>query len=445
MSNISSRMPAIDSFADTSTSSRSGDPVGYLTCYLILLMGIPSALIFGPLGAAGTPANMLALGLMTWYLVMRLHPGFQLDTGHQPVRVAGLLFICTILCSYVSANLHTLSTLQQNGAERGILSTVGWVAILLLAADCINRADRLMSLISRIVIGGSAMAILGIIQFFTGLDATKYMQIPGLTFNYVATDLLSREGLNRPSATAAHPLEFAAVLLICLPLAIHQARFAPPILRKRRWSQVALIGVAIPMTVSRTAILGLVVCGIVLLPTWSRRHRRYAFAALLASIVAMFLVVPSLLSTFQTLIDQITAGSTSTLSRTNAISASAPFIAQHPWLGLGFGTFFPQDYFFTDDQYLNSLITNGALGLFSLIVLFITGWLMARSIRRSCTEPEIRDLAQSLAAAVAVDATCFATFDALSFSIAAGLTFLLLGCIGAAWRLYRPSISSGVH
>jgi hypothetical protein len=32
---------------------------------------------------------------------------------------------------------------------------------------------------------------------------------------------------------------------------------------------------------------------------------------------------------------------------------------------------------------------------------------------------------------------CFASFDALSFSIAAGLFFLLLGCVGAAWRLGR--------
>jgi hypothetical protein len=47
----------------------------------------------------------------------------------------------------------------------------------------------------------------------------------------------------------------------------------------------------------------------------------------------------------------------------------------------------------------------------------------------------VRDLMQSLAAAVAAAAVSFATFDALSFGIASGLTFLVLGCVGAAWRL----------
>jgi hypothetical protein len=38
---------------------------------------------------------------------------------------------------------------------------------------------------------------------------------------------------------------------------------------------------------------------------------------------------------------------------------------------------------------------------------------------------------------------CFASFDALSFSVAAGLFFLLLGCVGAAWRLGRTQQLAG--
>ena len=44
---------------------------------------------------------------------------------------------------------------------------------------------------------------------------------------------------------------------------------------------------------------------------------------------------------------------------------------------------------------------------------------------------------------IAVGAVCFASFDALSFSIAAGLFFLLLGCVGAAWRLGRAQQPAG--
>ncbi len=147
--------------------------------------------------------------------------------------------------------------------------------------------------------------------------------------------------------------------------------------------------------------------------------------------------VHGLLGTFVGLFSNQGAAQASTQSRTNAFSSAGPFIAQHPWFGRGFGTFLPQTYFFTDDQYLNSIIVTGVIGLLALLALFVTGWIIARSARRLAIDPEARDLAQCLAASIAVAAVSFATYDALSFTISAGLTFLLLGCTGAMWRLVR--------
>jgi O-antigen ligase len=112
-----------------------------------------------------------------------------------------------------------------------------------------------------------------------------------------------------------------------------------------------------------------------------------------------------------------------------------PFIAHHPWFGQGFQTFFPQTYFFVDNQYLTSLIETGVVGALALLTLFVTGWLTARSARLAAVDAQTRDLAQCLAASVAAAAVSFGTFDGLEFSIAPGLCFLLLGCVGAAWRL----------
>ena len=231
--------------------------------------------------------------------------------------------------------------------------------MLLVAADGIDRLDRLKVLLNRVSTATAGLALIGMAQFFTGVNYTKFIVIPGLTANQAPTDLIVRGGFNRAVATTAQPLEFAAVMVIAFPLALHQARFAPTGVRSRKWLKVAVIGAAIPMTVSRTAVVGLLVAAVVLLPTWSRRHRRYAYAALLAVGVALFVGVPQLLSTFATLLGQIFAGSSSTDSRTSAIGQSLPYISQHPWFGRGFGTFPPQVYFFTDDQYLNSLITVG--------------------------------------------------------------------------------------
>ena len=413
-----------------------------LSLYLFLLAAIPSSLVFAPLGAAGGPATLLAVALMIAYLPMRVHPGFSIDRGRQPVRVAGLFFLCSIVIAYAAANLHYLPKTEESGADRGIISAVGWLAVILVAADGIDRLDRLKVLLDRVSTATTGLALIGIAQFFTGVNYTKFIVIPGLTSIQSPTDLIVRGGFNRAVATTAQPLEFAAVMIIAFPLALHQARFAPSAVRSAKWLKVAVIGAAIPMTVSRTALVGLIVAGVVLLPTWTRRHRRYTYAVMLATGAALFVAVPQLLSTFATLMGQIFAGSSSTDSRTSAIGQALPYLAQHPWFGRGLGTFPPQIYFFTDDQYLNSLITVGAVGLCCLGALFITGWLIARSLRRRSTDAEIRDLAQCLAAAVAVAAACFGTFDVLSFASAAGLTFLIIGCTGAAWRLCQVKVAA---
>jgi lipopolysaccharide exporter len=410
------------------------DAVTLLTIYLVLVMGIPQALQFAPLGGVGAPNTIFAVVLFVVYMLAWFHPRSVLDRAHQPIRIAAVLWLCAILAAYVAATRHMLPQPEANGADRGVILACGLVGVLLLAADGVDSMDRLGTLLRRIVAGGTAMAILGMTQFFTGLDAANYIIIPGLTSQEPYTDLLGRGSFNRPSATAAHPLEFAAVLAICLPLAIHQARFAPPGKRKLRWAQVAVIAATMPMTVSRTAIVGLIVVGIVILPTWPKTSRRFAYLVIFGSIFVFEAVIPGLLGTIRGLFAGIATDS-SAQERTGAFSLAAPLISHHPLLGQGFGTLLPEYFFFTDDQYLNSLVETGFIGLLALITLLASGWFTARRVRSVTADGELRHLAQCLAASVAAAAVSFATFDALGFQIAAGLTFLVLGCVGAFWRL----------
>jgi O-antigen ligase len=192
------------------------------------------------------------------------------------------------------------------------------------------------------------------------------------------------------------------------------------------------------MTISRTAILGIIVTLIVLLPSWPRRERGMAYIVIIVSAVLLRAMVPGLLGTLGRLFAVI-GSDADTRSRTSAISASATFIAQHPWFGRGFGTFLPQIYRFLDNQWLGSLIESGIVGTLALLGLFATGWSLARRSRRASADPEARDLAQSVAAAVAVSAVLFGTFDALGFPMATGVVFLVLGCAGALWRLTRTN------
>ena len=104
---------------------------------------------------------MFAAILMGLYLVLWLRPSFGLDRGTQPIRVAAILFTCVIIASYISANRHAMPALQQNGVDRGLISIFGWLGVLLLAADGVNRSDRLRTLIRRIVLGVAVMAMIG--------------------------------------------------------------------------------------------------------------------------------------------------------------------------------------------------------------------------------------------------------------------------------------------
>jgi O-antigen ligase len=434
--------PSIERAPVSVTISRRADAVTLLSWYVLLLMVVPAWLVLGPLGAAGGPSTVFAALLCAWYLMAWLHPAFAPEKGRQPVRLAALGFACSILATYVSVNRIGMSTLEENGADRGIIFMAGWVGVLLFTADGIETLDRFRALLRRIVMAASFMSAIAITQFFAGINIANYVVIPGLV-NQLAdhTILLDRGGLNRPSATALDPIELAAVLAMCLPLAIHQARHAAPEVRLRRWLQVALIGATLPLTVSRTVVLAFAVICLVLLPTWPKRDRRFAYVAIAVAVVAVWVTKPSLAQTFRSLFLGISSDS-STASRTSAFSSAGQFIAQHPWLGHGFGTFFPQTFFFTDDQYLLTLIETGVIGLLALVVLFVTALSTARRARRLAVDPEIRDLAQCLAASVAAGAVAFATLDAFSFPVVSGLTFLLIGCVGAVWRLAQQREAS---
>ena len=406
-----------------------------LSCYTFALIIVPSALIVGAFGAAGRPAMLLAAAMLGWYLLVRQHPAIDIDRERQPVRVAAIGLCCAVLASYVSASRSAMSTPAVNAADRGLILLAGWLGVMLFAADGIDDSGRLAVLLRRIVWWATVMAAIGVAEFATGTDLTKYVTIPGLTQHLQVTDLMTRAGLVRANSTAAQPLEFSAVLTMTLPLAIHKARFAVGRWQRRRsWLQVALIGGTIPMAVSRSGLLGLVVIALLLIPTWPASQRRRAYLALLAVPAALWLVAPTLLGHFVTTFGQL-GTDTSTTSRASALSLAGSLIGAHPWLGRGLATFNPQQFFFVDDQFVTSMIETGVVGLLALVAVFVAAWYVTRGLRRTATDPATEDLARCLMASLAVAAVFFGTFDVLSFSIASGLFFLLVGCAGAAWRL----------
>lgn len=409
------------------------DSVAVLSLFLVLLIGIPAQLVFAPLGAAGTPAQMLAMGVLVWWVARRLAQ-LPARRAPQPVRRALLVFALALLGSYFAAATRPIDELELRAADRGLLSLCAWAGIVLATTDGIADRLRLDLLLRRLVTAVGALAALGVVQFFTGLDVARYLQIPGLVANTSYAEVLARADFRRPAGTATHPIEFGVVLAIVLPLALHYALHGES-KRWRRWLPVVLIATALPISISRSAIVGAVVVLVFLLPTWPVGLRRRAYVALVGLIGAVYLAVPGLLGTLRNLFTGLLGGGdSSTQSRTNSYTVAVHYIAERPILGRGVGTFLPS-YQILDNQYLITTIEAGLIGSLALFGLLFTGVLTARGIRRRSADPAARSLAQSLAAAIAVALVAFGTFDALSFPMAAGTTFFVLGCIGALWRL----------
>lgn len=412
------------------------DAVTLLSVYAFLLLLVPSHLVFSALGGNGTPAMVVGLvALALWCTASR--PKDDRSVRARPVRFAILVYITADIASYMLAMLHELDPAEVRSADRALLTLGAAAGIALSAADGIPTLERLETLLSRVVIFASICAGIAALQF-VGFDLTRHLYIPGLHATSTLGSDSTRASFNRVAGTARHPIELGATLAMVLPLALHFAFRAEGSARTWRWLCVGLLGLAIPMSLSRTAIVGVLVVVIVLLPTYPPVRQRAALVVGGVWTTVMWLGIPGLVGTLRNLFTN--AGSDASVTdRTARYSRIAGLFRHHVYIGRGLGTFIPERYFVLDNQYIATTLETGLIGLSALIFVMIVSFGCARGARRLLKDPVTRDLAQSLAAAAAVPLAVFATFDALSFPMVPGLMFLLLGCNGALWRIARQN------
>jgi O-antigen ligase len=410
------------------------DAVSILSIYLVLLFGIPSRLIVGPLGASGSPAAIFGLGALLWWSSARMVRQLGVARGLQPVRIAIGLLAGAVVISYVVASIHVTGAVEARGADRGLLNLMSWSGIAFVAADGIRSWDRLMVLLRRVVAGATCLAGAAVIEGSTHIALASMIRLPGLTTNSDVSHFLEARGsFHRAAATATHPIELGVVLALALPIALHFAVTE----RRARWKvAAAVIVLGAAMTVSRSAIIGLGVGFVIVAVTWPRHRQLRALALLPAALLSLQIMAPAFLQEFGHLFTQF-ASDASINGRTSDYSVVARYVSSAPVAGRGFGTFSATRYRVLDNQYLGTAIEVGILGLLALILLFAVAIFTARGARRRSLDVGRRDIAQGLAASATVAMVLFATFDAFSFPMASGMTFLVVGVIGAAWRLSR--------
>ena len=411
------------------------DATSLLTVYVVLLIAIPSKLVFAPLGGAGTPAQVVGVLGGVWYLWYRVQRPQSIDLGPQPVRAAFLMFAAALCASYIASMIRPISDGELSTADLGLVSIVGWVGVVLVANDGITSLDRMLALLRRVSAMGGALAALGIVQFVSGQALTDRIEIPGLTVNTVYFGVAVREGFTRPAGTAVHPIEFGVVLTAILPIALVCAMIMTNRSWVQRWYPVLAIAAAIPLSISRSAILGTIVSWAVLLPAWPKRARRWTYLAVGILGVAIFLTIPGFLSTLSGLFTGI-GNDASAGSRTGSYAIAWEFVQRSPLVGRGYSTFLPS-YWILDNQYLGLLIETGIIGLASYLFMLVTGFRTALRAAKAKRDPNLRQVGHAIAAAIAALAVCNTFYDLLAFPMSAGILFLILGLSGAFLRLVR--------
>lgn len=406
------------------------DAVTVLTIYILLLLCIPSDRKIDALGGAGSPATIFALVSLVWWCWDRIQrPRPRLQPTNQPLRGAAVLFLGSVFVSYGVSSTMALPVTEGSVADMGILRVVAFAGVLLVANDGIPSHERLLTLLRRCCLLAGFYASLGIAQFATGLSFVDRIPLPGLSQS-AGDGIDIRSGFVRPEATAMHPLEYAVVLTMLLPLcltfAIHDRQRSALL----RWFPVAAIATSAALSVTRSALVGMVVVVLILFPTWPAAVRAKLGACLVLGAAAIYLMIPGMAGT---VLGLFSGGDTSVSSRTDSYGTALSFMEISPWFGRGYGTFLPS-YRILDNQYLSLAIEIGVVGLAAVLLVLVLAMVLAAMSGKRHKDSLSRSLGLALFAAMAGGALLTAFFDSFSFSQAGSLLFFVAGLCGAYWN-----------
>lgn len=400
---------------------------------------IPAWQVLPGLAAIGRPATVLGLVATGGWVISKVHPRL-LVTGPQPLRWAGAIYLAAMMLSYAAGFRRGLPPLEANAADRTMVVVLAFIGLALVCADGVANRARLDELL-RIMVGlGAAMAVIGHIQFATWFDPVTLIQLPGLVDHTEATGARGRgAGFFQVASTASHYIEFSTVMALLVPIAIHAARFSrTPLTRQVAAVCGLLIAAAVPITLSRTGMVGLSVAMLVMACFWGWRMR-FNMAVLAAGMTAALIVLrPGLLGTIRSLF--VFAGSDpSVQGRTEDYGPAFDYVAEHPWFGRGIGTFIPTLYRFIDNDWLVHLITVGFVGTAAYAGWHLTAIALAAIAYRRAGREEDRQLCAALIAGLIAAMVVAFFFDALAFSTHATVLSILTGAAGAMWRFTHPS------
>lgn len=406
--------------------------------FAVVLFVFPSFAVFKPIGAAAFPAGlvgMAAFGLWALWTALGRHDPLRART---PVRVAfGAVWVSSLL-SYVALQFRSRTDVEILGGDRWLLFLTALTGVAFVASECLRSLQDVRRVLRALVWGGAFTAVVAILQYFFAYNATPFLGnlLPGFSFDGDLGAIGFRAGLNRVPGTMVHPIELGTVAAMLLPLSIYLLIHDTERSRARRLVPVLLILACVPLSVSRSATLAVGVAMVIFILGLSAQQRLVGLAAVPVVIGGVFFMLPG---TITTLVDYFSLGrrDPSIATRTDDYAMVEQYVRERPYFGRGGGTYLTTDLLeILDNQYLKWTIEFGLVGLAALAVFFFLVPAAAAFIARSrAPTGEMKVLNGALGAAIVSAAISSATFDSLSFPVFTCVYALLVGLVGASWRL----------
>lgn len=422
----------------TRTPSRKAAPwadvTAVFTGYMVILFAIPSSMTVPALGSLGAPATILSMLSFVWWTWHHVHRDSAEPAGTAtPVRWA----LCALLMIYMLVYTHAAALLippaELTNLDSVTLRLIGFACLGLVLTDGVANTERWRTLTRHLVVAGTLLALLALLQVITHSLLIDRITLPGLSPVSQAT-ITTRAARIRPSATSTNPIEFGAVLAMLIPIALVHARHSKKNAFLAHFPLFSM-GLAALLALSRTALIATAVSLIFLLPIWPTRRRiMIIFSAVIGAAMAG-VAIPGLIGTVRGMFTG--AGNDSSVnSRTASYGVAWDYFMRHPFIGRGNGTFLPQ-YWILDNGWLQIAIGAGVLGIAAFgVLLGATIWsgLRASKTFRDSFDAE---LSRALMASTIAGTVSMALFDALSFPQSAGMVIMTIGLSGAALRLAR--------
>jgi hypothetical protein len=407
-----------------------------LQVFAIAVMVFPSDTVIKAVGAAGYPAALIGVFVFGVFFVSVLFGFHDLSNHWHPMRSVLCVIWVAVLVSYILMDRGSLTEIQTASADRILIRFAVVTGIALVAAEWLRSLGDVMRVVRVLCWGAAFCGFVAVVQYSMSFDIARYLrQIPGFVVNSDNPTIIARGSLNRVAGTATTSIEMGVSAGMLMPLAVCLGIYERGKSPFKRWAPLVVIILGVATSVSRSAVVSVVVAFSALVLLMPPKLRLAALCGMPIALGGIFMSAHGLIGVLVSFF----AGASNDPSvqyRTHDYPVAEQLWQAAPWFGHGPGTYIPADSLnIFDNQYLSSVVELGAVGVLALLVFLVGPAIVAITARRYSTTRDLRLLCGALAGSAFAATVCSFTFDSMSFPMFVNVHAIVIGLVGACWRL----------